>query len=61
MSQEDGLDNETVKLIHNLVQELEKEGYEITSCAMCKDKYPSKPAKCRFCGKICFPKNELNN
>ncbi len=61
MSNDDGLDNETVKLIHTLVQELKEEGFEVTGCQMCNNRYPSRPAKCRFCGKVCFPKEQTNN
>ena len=60
-NKDDGLDDENVKLIHDFVDELSKEGFVVTGCRACKDQHPPIVARCRFCGQICYPKDQMNN
>lgn len=55
------LEDETVKLVHDVISDLQKEGFVITGCDFCNNNYPVKVARCRICGKICFPKDQTNN
>ena len=58
----DGQDDDDVKFIHDIIDDLAKEGFVVTGCVSCKDKYPqNRPARCRFCGQTRFPKDQMNN
>lgn len=54
-------EDETVKLIHRVISVLEEEGYSVTGCSWCSTRQPARPAKCRLCGRICYPKDQKNN
>jgi len=55
------IEDDEIKFIHDLISELQSEGFAVTGCTLCNNNSPAKTAKCRICGNICYPKDQQNN
>ncbi len=55
----DQSENDFVDKVHDLIKELQKDGFTISGCSFCSSRIPkNEPLQCPLCMRMCYPKGQ---